>query len=331
MNTEIIVTLGEEAINKNPEETIEKMLQYEIKNFRINLSRYQSERDFCEHIELINKFRPKYKNDISIIIDLPYPNEKIRIYHKSKEYKHISKNEHIIVESKNSFSHRLDAFIANVDNIDQLIQNYKGKIIYADGEITFSCYVVDHKKKSIELVAEQDGIIFSRKSLSFGRIIKSQIDLQKILSNVLDVNPDALALSFVENETEVEWVIELLSNKKNINVFSKIENFEGIRNIDAISQKSDIIVARGDLMLNTNIVDFGLYQSNIIKTAKSHEKQVAVATGILSSMANRCIPTQAELIDLYCLKREKVDYVVLNYGLVRGDNFNKAIEIIKYM
>lgn len=329
MNAEIIATIGEEALVSNFEDIIDKMINLGVDYFRFNLSRYHNEKDFAAHVNMLNKIRLKYGNNISFLIDLPYPNEKIRIFHASEAFRHISKNDCLIVESKNSNVHNKESFVANVDDIDQLITNVNDKIIFADGEITFRCHSVDHCNKSVELIAEQEGIVFSRKAISFGKIIKSQIDLKRILTLILDINPEALALSFVEDVEDVDKLLSIIPKGKDVQIFSKIENVEGIKNVDLISKKSNIIVARGDMLLNTDINEFGLNQVEIINKTKKNGKAVAVATGILPSMASRNIPTQAELIDLYCIKRENVDYLVLNYGLVRSENINKAIELIK--
>lgn len=327
MRTKIIATIGEEALNANTHEIIDKLITMGIVYFRINLSRYNSMKDFVEHLDKVQELRAYYKNDINILIDLPYPNEKIRIFREKYDYKDVTYGDEIIVESANSPTSKNEVFRANVVDIDKLLENYNGAIIYGDGELTFSLKEINTEKKSVTLIADQEGRVFSRKAISFGKIIPSQIDVEEMINKVNCVHPDAIALSFVDDVKSIMKIREHLD--PSITVFSKIENYDGVNKIKDISKISDVIVARGDLLINTSCADFSNVQDKIIEEAKGNNKKVAVATGILQSFAKRNIPTQAELIDLGNIKSKEIEYVIINYALVRSNNIRKAISIIE--
>lgn len=328
MDANIIVTIGEEAIKSNPEMIIEKMIDYDVTYFRFNLSRYQSINDFEDHVNIIKRIRKCFENKIQIIIDLPYPNEKIRVFIPNALYRDINQGEHIIIESNNSSTHIEGALKCNVNDLDELIEADGQSVLYGDGEITFICESRNHVNKSVELIAEQGGKIFSRKAISFGKIVPSMIDIKEVIKKVLIIKPDAVAFSFVSSSEEIESATRLLE-EKGVKIFSKIENENGAKRINEISKISDIIVARGDLLMNTKPNEFGFVQSKILENAKENHKTTAVATGILTSLAKQNIPTQAELVDLYDMKKANVDYVILNYGLVRSHNIERAIKLIK--
>lgn len=83
-------------------------------------------------------------------------------------------------------------------------------------------------------------------------------------------------------------------------------------------------------MLNMDICDFHLLQNKIAEAAHNHHKRLFVATGILSSLAERNMPTQAEINDLAFLMKLGLDGIVLNYGVV-GGYLENALHIINHL
>ena len=85
-----------------------------------------------------------------------------------------------------------------------------------------------------------------------------------------------------------------------IKIVAKIENEEGIKNIDEIAKASDIVmVARGDLGTELSVENIPVYQLDIIKATKEHNKKVIVATEMLESMTHNPSPTRAEVNDVF--------------------------------
>lgn len=71
-------------------------------------------------------------------------------------------------------------------------------------------------------------------------------------------------------------------------------------------------------------------QNKIAEAAHNHHKRLFVATGILSSLAERNMPTQAEINDLAFLMKLDLDGIVLNYGVV-GGYLENALHIINHL
>jgi len=130
----------------------------------------------------------------------------------------------------------------------------------------------------------------------------------------LDNDVDFVALSFVRTADDIIELRELLGAKsKNVQVVAKIEDQEGVQNIHAIVEQADgVMVARGDLGIETNIADLPNIQRRIVHAAAQGGKRSIVATHLLESMIENPIPTRAEVTDVANAIYEGVDAVMLS-------------------
>lgn len=130
----------------------------------------------------------------------------------------------------------------------------------------------------------------------------------------LSLDVDFVALSFVREAQDIRQLKELLGGKvEKVKVIAKIEDQEGVRNIEEIVQAADgIMVARGDLGVEINIEDLPNVQRNIVRLCAVYGKRVIVATHLLESMIENPIPTRAEVTDVANAIYEEVDAVMLS-------------------
>jgi len=130
----------------------------------------------------------------------------------------------------------------------------------------------------------------------------------------LDNDVDFIALSFVRTPDDVVELRELMGAKaKNIKVIAKIEDQEGVQNVHAIVEQADgVMVARGDLGIETDIADLPNVQRRIVHAALEGGKRSIVATHLLESMIQNPIPTRAEVTDVANAIYEGVDAVMLS-------------------
>ena len=114
-----------------------------------------------------------------------------------------------------------------------------------------------------------------------------------------------------------------------IKIIAKIENQEGIDNIDDIIDISDMVmIARWDLWTELPVETIPAHQMHIIKSCKIKNTPVIVATQMLESMIENPIPTRAEVSDIFYAVREGADYVMLSWETAVG---KFPIECIKVM
>ena len=125
---------------------------------------------------------------------------------------------------------------------------------------------------------------------------------------------DFIALSFVRRPDDVQELRDFLGAKQNtIRIISKIEDQEGVSNIHEIVRLSDgVMVARGDLGIETDIADLPNVQRRIVHSAAKWGKRCIVATHLLESMIENPIPTRAEVTDVANAIYEGVDAVMLS-------------------
>lgn len=112
---------------------------------------------------------------------------------------------------------------------------------------------------------------------------------------------DFIAASFVRSAEDVMEIRKILKEHQcdSINIISKIENMQGVKNIDRIIEVSDgIMVARGDMGVEIPLEDVPVIQKMIIKKVYNAGKQVITATQMLDSMMKNPRPTRAEATDV---------------------------------
>ena len=130
----------------------------------------------------------------------------------------------------------------------------------------------------------------------------------------LEHEVDFIALSFVRSADDIHELRELLGSKaNNVKVIAKIEDQEGVTNIHEIVSAADgVMVARGDLGIETDIANLPNVQRRIVHAAMKQGKRSIVATHMLESMIENPIPTRAEVTDVANAIYEGVDGIILS-------------------
>lgn len=127
----------------------------------------------------------------------------------------------------------------------------------------------------------------------------SQTDMEDILFGI-ETGFELIAASFVRCREDIEQLRGILkAHNSNMKIIAKIENMQGIRNMEEILQVSDgIMVARGDMGVEIPLEEVPALQKKMIKMANAHGKHVITATQMLESMIKNPRPTRAEATDI---------------------------------
>jgi pyruvate kinase len=160
------------------------------------------------------------------------------------------------------------------------------------------------------LLKEHKGVNIPDARLEFGDI--SRKDIQDILFCEKH-GVDYIAQSFVRTKKDILAVRKALGAGSRCRVIAKIENKEGIKNIEEILGVSDgIMIARGDMGVSLPIYQIPIIQKMIIKKCNLAGKFVITATQMLESMTENLRPTRAEVTDVANAILDGTDFVMLS-------------------
>ncbi len=209
-------------------------------------------------------------------------------------------------ESKASVTHKLLYTEVNVGD----------KLLLNDGLVELRIDAI--VGKDIQTTILNSGKMSSRKrvaapGVSLGLPAVSEQDEKDILFGIKN-DMDFVAASFIQRASDVNEIRELITkNGGHMEIISKIENLEGVKNIDEIIAASDgIMVARGDLGVEIPAQDVPIIQKEIIKKCNEVGKPVVVATQMLESMTVNPRPTRAEVSDVGNAIFDGADVIMLS-------------------
>ena len=195
-------------------------------------------------------------------------------------------------------------------------------ILFDDGALAMK--VIGINGPAVIAQVQNDATLGSRKSVNVPGV---HIDLpaltekdRKNIELAIDLDIDFIAHSFVRNANDVKAVQDVLDQyHSDIKIISKIENQEGVDNIDEIINASyGIMIARGDLGIEVPIERIPGIQRRIIRKCVQARKPVIVATQMLHSMINNPRPTRAEVTDIANAIYYRTDALMLSGETATG-------------
>jgi pyruvate kinase len=187
----------------------------------------------------------------------------------------------------------------------------------------------------VHVRAENDGILIKRKGINLpdtdfeGDIITTKD--KKDIAFGSDQDIDYVALSFVQTADDVVKLKRMLKNLgSQAHVIAKIETRAAIENIESIMEVADaVMIARGDLAIETLPESVPLEQRNIIGLGLRHKKPTIVATQMLASMTETPEPTRAEVSDVATAVIVGADCVMLSDETANGKYPVEAVSVMK--
>ncbi len=307
--TKIICTLGP---GSGQVSILFEMMRAGMDVVRLNFS-HASLQEHLSRIRLVRELNQKHHRHIRILGDLE--GYRIRVGRlKGGEPIQVKKRQVIWLTQENILGGGNPIPFDYKCHLDKI---KKGQYIYIDdGNIALK--VEAREKKGLKAKVVIPGLIKERKGINMpdvqlnikGLTPKDKTDIDFCIENKIDY----IAQSFVRNKDDILILREYLKNYPyKLQVIAKIENREGIKNIDEIIRICDgIMIARGDMGTSVPIYEVPIIQKEIIKKCNRSKKFVITATQMLESMTENHIPTRAEVSDVANAILDGSDYLMLS-------------------
>jgi pyruvate kinase len=321
--TKIIATIGPASKSL---EVIHKLYKNGMNVVRVNMS-HASIQDLNDISQIVSKLNKKLKSSIGLMIDTQGPEIRTSNFKGS-----ISLIKGDVVTLCSTIKNK-SAKEIRVDNLSY-VKGLKvgGKISLDNGQIDLKIKKI--AKERIDCSVLDAGIIAGKKHVNFpGATVKLPTLTSKDKRDIkegLKCGVDFIALSFARTDKDLKELTFLLKRAKNKpEIFAKIEEQQGMDNIDEITKHSDgLLVARGDLGIETDITNLPYVQRKMVRVALQAGKKCIVATQLLESMITNPHPTRAEVSDVANAVYEGVDALMLSAETTVGEF---PVKCVKYL
>ena len=316
--TKIVCTIGPASESS---ETLEELIEAGMNVARLNFSHGDHD-EHLARIERIREISEKLGQPVGIMLDTKGP--EIRTHKMENEVVEITKGDTIRIAMKEVLGTK-EKFSVSYENLIDDVE-VGMQILLDDGLIELQVKELDHDNQEIVTTALNSGVLKNNKGVNVpgaslnlpGLTEKDRSDIQFGLENGINF----IAASFVRRTSDVLEIKELLEENDSLHVqiIPKIENQEGVDNLDEIIAVSDgLMVARGDLGVEIPVEEVPIVQKQMINKCRAAGKPVITATQMLDSMQQNPRPTRAEASDVANAIFDGTDAIMLSGETAAGD------------
>ena len=327
--TKVVCTMGP---NTNDRELLKKLIENGMDVARFNFSHGDHEEQ-KSRMDLLKELRQELNTNTAILLDTKGPEIRTgvlkggkRIMLKAGEQFTLTTEEIEGDESKVSITY--EGLVQDVD---------AGRVILIDDGL-IELKVVGKSEKEIFCEVINGGELGERKGVNVPNVAFrlpaiTEKDKDDIRFGV-EQGIDFIAASFVRN---AECVLEIKAYLKELGapyvpIIAKVENAEGIKNIDEIIRAADgVMVARGDLGVEIPAEEVPYLQKMIIQKCNMNFKTVITATQMLDSMMRNPRPTRAEVTDVANAVYDGTDAVMLSGETAQGKYPLEALQMMVHI
>ena len=295
--TKIVCTLGPSTDDEN---VMRQLIEAGLNVARFNFSHGPHDEQMGR-IKMLRKLRKELNRPVAALLDTKGPEIRLGLFENGEK---------VLLKEGQTFTLTTEEITGNAERASisykELPQDVKAgnHILIDDGLVDMEvqsttdtdivCKVINAGK-----IGDRKGVNVPNVDLSMEFI--SPKDYSDILFGI-ENDYDYIAASFVRTKDDVLAIRKILKDNNaehQMKIISKIENMQGVKNIDEIIEVSDgIMVARGDMGVEIPIEEVPVIQKEIIKKTVAAGKIVITATQMLDSMIKNPRPTRAEATDV---------------------------------
>lgn len=323
--TKIVCTLG---LVSQSREVIEQLIDAGMNVARFNFSHGDHE-SHKKTFETLKEVREEKKVSVAALLDTRGPEVRLGLFENGKAY----------IETGSTFTLTTDEVTGTAEKASITFKDLpkdvsKGThILLDDGLIDLQVREIDGTSIVCDVI--NGGPISNRKGVNVPGVTLSMPYLsEQDKSDIefgIDIGFDFIAASFVRSAQDVLDIREILHKRgaDKVLIISKIENAQGVDNIEEILRVSDgIMVARGDMGVEIAFELLPGLQKMLIRQAYSMGKMVITATQMLESMINNPRPTRAEATDVANAIYDGTSAIMLSGETAAGKYPIKAVEVM---
>ena len=294
--TKIVCTLGPAT---EDDEIVRQLMLEGMNVARFNFSHGDHEEQLRK-LERVKRLRKELNLPVAALLDTKGPEIRLGTFKDHKKV-HLTKGQTFILTTEEVEGTQERVSISYKGLVKDISAG--GRVLIDDGLIELSVVNVTEKDIICRVVNEGDvsdkkGVNVPGTHLSLPFV--SDKDYDDIVFGI-EQGFDFIAASFTRCADDILQIRKIFQEKNcnTINIIAKIENMQGVENIDEIIRVSDgIMVARGDMGVEIPLEDVPGIQKMIIKKVFNAGKQVITATQMLDSMMKNPRPTRAEATDV---------------------------------
>ena len=290
--TKILATIGPATSSY---ELVLELIKSGVNGFRLNFS-HGTHKEKGEQIKWVRKAASELGVRVSIVQDLQGPKMRLGDFDGALEVK---RGQTLVLEHDADFSQ--SGHLPTQYDLSTKVKRGE-RVMLFDGRVISQVSAIKNGEVYVEV--QNDGILIKRKGINLpdtdfaGDVITPKDRADLIWGASQDI--DYVALSFVQSDEDIKQLRRILSTINfNARIIAKIETKAAIDNLEDIIKESDLImIARGDLAVETPAESIPLVQRNIIALGRRYAKPTIVATQMLISMTQEMEPSRAEVSDV---------------------------------
>lgn len=325
--TKIICTLGPVSENK---EMMTKLVKAGMNVVRLNFS-HGDHAEQTARVNTIRSINEELNTNVGILLDTKGPEIRTHLFDGGKVTVEKGSTVRVATEEVLGTATRFSVTYPGLLNDVEV----GGTVLVDDGYLELTVLEKDEANKELVCKAVNTHTIKNRRGINVpGAILNMDFVSPKDKSDIelaAELGLDYIAASFVRRADDVLAIREILKAKGNekIQIIAKIENQEGVDNLDEIIEVADgVMVARGDLGVEVPAEEVPSIQKELINKCHAQGKIVVTATQMLESMQKNPRPTRAEISDVANAVYDGTDATMLSGESAAGDY---PEESVKYM